>query len=117
MIRVAPNLLVFDDPKLLPKVYHRYADKSDFYSAGILGSVTPPFQTKEHKEHAAKRKRIAGSVSAAVNLYSYPSGILLTFERLVPNVEFEKIGKRCRSIYRSAYRYFPKAICRDCSRY
>lgn len=63
VIRVAPNLLVFNDPELLPVVYHRYADKTDFYSPGILGRVTPPFQTLDHKEHALKRKRVAPSVS------------------------------------------------------
>jgi len=63
VIRVAPNLLVFNDPMLLPTVYHRYADKTDFYSPGILGRVTPPFQTKDHKEHALKRKRVAPSVT------------------------------------------------------
>ncbi|CAG8953710.1 hypothetical protein HYFRA_00006599 [Hymenoscyphus fraxineus] len=61
VIRVAPNLLVFNDPMLLPTVYHRYADKTDFYSPGVLGRVTPPFQTKDHKEHAMKRKRVAPS--------------------------------------------------------
>lgn len=71
VVRVAPNLLVFNDPKLLPVVYHRYADKTDFYSAGILGRVTPPFQAKDHKEHANKRKRIAASVSGKSNRSSF----------------------------------------------
>ena len=62
VVRVAPNLLAFDDPELLPKVYHRFVDKTDFYSTGILGEPAPPFQTQPHAEHAAKRKRIAPSV-------------------------------------------------------
>jgi cytochrome P450 len=61
VVRVAPNMLVFNDPKLVPVVYHRNADKSDFYSPGVLGRTRPPFQTQDHKEHAAKRKRIAAS--------------------------------------------------------
>ncbi|KAF2439288.1 cytochrome P450 monooxygenase [Karstenula rhodostoma CBS 690.94] len=61
VVRVAPNMLVFNDPKLVPIVYHRNADKSDFYSPGVLGRLRPPFQTQDHKEHAAKRKRIAAS--------------------------------------------------------
>ena len=62
-MRVAPNLLAFDDPKLLPLVYHRRVDKTDFYSTGILGEIPPPFQTLKHEEHAAKRKRVAPSFS------------------------------------------------------
>lgn len=62
VVRVAPNLLAFNDPKLLPQVYHRQVDKTDFYSSGILGEIAPPFQTLKHRDHAAKRKRIAPSV-------------------------------------------------------
>ena len=62
-MRVAPNLLAFDDPRLLPEVYHRHVDKTDFYSTGILGEIAPPFQTLKHEDHAAKRKRVAPSFS------------------------------------------------------
>lgn len=73
VVRVAPNLLAFNDPGLLPKVYHRHADKTDFYSTGILGRIAPPFQTQNHQEHAAKRKRIAPSVdmNSSETLNSY----------------------------------------------
>ncbi|RAK91925.1 cytochrome P450 monooxygenase [Aspergillus costaricaensis CBS 115574] len=63
IVRVAPNLLAFSDPLLLPVVYHRRADKTEFYSTGILGDIPPPFQTLKHEDHAAKRKRIAPSFS------------------------------------------------------
>ncbi|TAQ85503.1 hypothetical protein B7494_g6168 [Chlorociboria aeruginascens] len=63
IVRVAPNLLAFDQATLLPEVYHRRVDKTDFYSTGILGETAPPFQTLKHKDHAAKRKRIAHSFS------------------------------------------------------
>jgi cytochrome P450 len=60
---VAPNLLAFSDARLLPEIYHRRVDKTEFYSTGILGEIAPPFQTLKHEEHAAKRKRIAPSFS------------------------------------------------------
>lgn len=62
-MRVAPNLLAFDDPKLLPEVYHRRVNKTDFYSTGILGEIPSIFQTITHEVHAANRKRIAPSFS------------------------------------------------------
>jgi len=62
-VRVAPNLLAFSQASLLPEVYHRRVDKTDFYSTGILGETAPPFQTLKHSDHAAKRKRIASSFS------------------------------------------------------
>lgn len=67
VIRVAPNLLTFNDPKLLPTVYHRRVDKTDMYTVGALGDLAPPFQTMKHDEHAAKRKRIASSVSRHIS--------------------------------------------------
>ena len=56
-------MLAFSEPHLLPEVYHRRVDKTDFYSTAILGELAPPFQTLKHEEHAAKRKRIAPSFS------------------------------------------------------
>ena len=67
VIRVTPNLLTFNDPKLLPTVYHRIVDKTDMYKVGALGDLAPPFQTMEYEEHAAKRKRIASSVSRRIS--------------------------------------------------
>ena len=62
VIRVAPNLLTFNNPKILPNVYHRRVDKTDMYTVGALGDLAPPFQTMKNEEHAAKWKRIACSV-------------------------------------------------------
>lgn len=63
VVRAAPNLLAVNDPLLLPHIYHRRVDKTDVYTTGVLGSLAPPFQTTRHEEHAAKRKRVANSVS------------------------------------------------------
>ncbi|KAL5382175.1 hypothetical protein PMIN06_003836 [Paraphaeosphaeria minitans] len=81
-IRVAPNFLVFSDPKLVPVVYHRNADKSDFYSPGVLGRLRPPFQTQDHKEHAAKRKRVAASFQIS-NLRKMESDVNNMIEKLL----------------------------------
>ena len=63
VVRVAPNLLSINDPYMLPAVYHRQVDKTDVYTPGVLGDIAPPFQTLPWREHARKRKRIAGSSS------------------------------------------------------
>ncbi|KAL8836148.1 MAG: hypothetical protein Q9176_006478 [Flavoplaca citrina] len=61
VVRAGPNLLAVNDPLLLPRIYYRKVDKTDFYTAGVLGELAPPFQTIKHEEHAAKRKRTANS--------------------------------------------------------
>ena len=65
VLRIAPNLLSFSDPLLLPEVYHRRADKTTFYSTGIAGDIAPLLQLQSYDEHSAKRKVIAPSVSYA----------------------------------------------------
>ena len=66
VVRLAPNLLSISDPRMLPEVYHRYADKSDFYTHGIMGESAPTFQTLHHHEHALRRKIIAPSVRTVI---------------------------------------------------
>ncbi|CAH0054698.1 unnamed protein product [Clonostachys solani] len=61
VVRAAPNLLAVDDPRLLPTIYHRRANKTDVYTTGVLGDLAPPFQTLDWKDHARKRKRVASS--------------------------------------------------------
>ena len=48
---------------MLPAIYHRYADKSTFYTHGIMGEKAPAFQTLDHKERAIKWRIITPSVS------------------------------------------------------
>ena len=62
VVRLAPNLLSKSDPQMLPKVYHRSADKSEFYIRGVTDERAPTVQTLGHQEHAARRKIIAPSV-------------------------------------------------------
>lgn len=63
VVRIAPNLIVFDDPRLLSKIYHRNADKSDFYHTSILGNTRSAFQIIGAKDHLVRRKLLAPSVS------------------------------------------------------
>lgn len=65
MVRIAPNLIVFDDPRLIPKIYHRNADKTDFYHTSILGNTRSAFQIIGAKEHLVRRKLLTPSVSQA----------------------------------------------------
>ena len=66
VVRLAPNLLSISDPRMLPDVYHRYADKSAFYIHGVMGERAPTLQTLGHREHAVRRRIIAPSVCTAI---------------------------------------------------
>ena len=59
VVRLTPNLLSISDPQMLPNMYHRYADKSEFYIHGVMGERAPTFQILGHQEHAERRKIIA----------------------------------------------------------
>lgn len=63
VVRLAPNLLSFSDPELLPKVYHKRADKPNFYKTWLFGDIPAMFQSLKHNEHAAKKRLISPHVS------------------------------------------------------
>ena len=88
VVRAAPNLLAVNDPLLLSQIYHRKVDKTDVYTTGVLGDLAPPFQTIKHEEQAAKRKRVANSVSLMSPGLSFfdllpTSGYLARFEAII----------------------------------
>ena len=62
VVRTAPNILSFNDPSMIPTVYHRNSDKDDFWTHGFLGEHPPLLQILDHKEHSSKRKVIASAV-------------------------------------------------------
>ena len=64
VIRISPTLLHFNDPKMLPVVYSRTADKSKTYIQNMFGDFEPMFSMHEHKLHAAHRKLLSASVSS-----------------------------------------------------
>lgn len=64
VIRYQPNLVLVFDPKLLPIVYHKHADKDMlWYGVGGLGMGLNVFTAMRHDVHATLRKRIAGAFS------------------------------------------------------
>ena len=63
VVRVTPGMVSISDPSSIPTVYQRRADKSDFYTHGVLGERPPTVQILDHEAHAAKRKLIAPVVS------------------------------------------------------
>ena len=63
ILRIAPNLLSFSEPSLLPQVYHRAAEKTPFYSTGLAGEIAPLLQIQSHGQHAMKKKVLAPTVS------------------------------------------------------
>ncbi|KAF8456860.1 cytochrome P450 monooxygenase [Kalaharituber pfeilii] len=62
IVRIAPNLLVVSDPRMLPVIYQRKADKTDFYITGTLGKGPESvFNVRAHQEHYHVRKRLAAA--------------------------------------------------------
>lgn len=91
IIRIAPNLLSFSDPNLLPVVYHRWANKTPWYSNWLFENACPMFQTLSYKEHAARQKLVAPCVGMhslsrflLANRRAFPSFIVFheTFEKI-----------------------------------
>ncbi|KAI5776794.1 cytochrome P450 [Geopyxis carbonaria] len=56
LVRKAPNLLIFSDATMIPEMYSRYVDKSDYYLIyeyfGIVG-------VRSSSEHAALRRKLS----------------------------------------------------------
>ena len=65
-VRLGPNLLSFNDPELLPTIYHRQAEKTRFYSTGLAGEFAPLLQIQSHHEHSLKLKSVSYVVSTAL---------------------------------------------------
>ncbi|KAI1498354.1 cytochrome P450 monooxygenase [Biscogniauxia marginata] len=59
IVRLAPNLLSFSDATLLPRVYHRSADKPMFYGSWMFGNTAAMFQSLRHEDHYAKKRLVA----------------------------------------------------------
>ncbi|PYH89590.1 cytochrome P450 monooxygenase [Aspergillus ellipticus CBS 707.79] len=60
VVRITPTLLLVNDPKKLPEIYHRNADKTAHYITGSFGETESLFNMRAHKAHAGYRKHIAG---------------------------------------------------------
>lgn len=58
LVRISPNILMFNNPRWLPLVYHRKADKGASYIFNKLFGVLGVFG---HKEHTVARRRLAPS--------------------------------------------------------
>ncbi|KAL4806077.1 cytochrome P450 [Aspergillus unguis] len=63
VVRITPTLLLVSDPKKLPEIYHRNADKTGHYITGSFGETESLFNMRSHKTHAAFRKHAAGPYS------------------------------------------------------
>lgn len=62
VIRIAPNLLSFSDPFLLPEIYHRHVEKTPFYSTAMTGETPPLVLAQSDTEHATKLKLLSPTV-------------------------------------------------------
>ncbi|KAI4138249.1 MAG: hypothetical protein LQ341_004751 [Variospora aurantia] len=63
LLRLAPNLVSFDDPRMIPEVYQKCLDKTTFYTPAVMGETPSMFWTLNHKDHALKKRLFAPSVS------------------------------------------------------
>ncbi|KAG0158664.1 hypothetical protein PDIDSM_6183 [Penicillium digitatum] len=63
VVRITPTLLLVNDHKKLPELYHRNADKTGHYITGSFGETESLFNMRSHKTHAGFRKHIAGPYS------------------------------------------------------
>jgi hypothetical protein len=63
VLRVTPTMLLVSDARKLPAIYHRKADKSNFYVTGSFGEEEAVLNMKSYKTHAIFRKMMAGPYS------------------------------------------------------
>lgn len=66
IIRYQPDFLLFADPKVVPVIYNRHADKTEHNRQDIPGEAPAVVSIIGHKEHAASRRRIANPVGEAL---------------------------------------------------
>lgn len=62
LVRLTPNMVSFSDPEMLPLIYHRHADKPNFYGSWMFGDTAAHFQSLSHQSHALKKKIISPCV-------------------------------------------------------
>ncbi|KAH6886175.1 flavonoid 3',5'-hydroxylase [Thelonectria olida] len=63
VMRVTPSMLLVSDATKLPLIYHRAADKSQYYITGSAGSTESIFNMQSHKKHAQYRRIAAAPYS------------------------------------------------------
>ena len=68
VVRLTPNLLTVSDPSMIMELYQSHTDKTSFYCPGIMGESPPLLQMQSEKEHNARLKTLAPSVSLTVIL-------------------------------------------------
>ena len=71
IVRYSPNGLIVNDPALLPVIYNRRANKTDFYAPVFDTHST--FTRKDYRQHVASRKSISYAVwfMKKITGYSY----------------------------------------------
>lgn len=62
-MRITPTMLLVNDSLKLPEMYHRLADKSDYYTTPSFGPIENILVIKDHKSHTKLRKLIGGHYS------------------------------------------------------
>ena len=66
VVRITPTLLIINDSKKLPDIYHRQVNKSKMYISGSFGHTESVFNIQDWREHANRRRLIAAPVRCIV---------------------------------------------------
>jgi hypothetical protein len=74
-VRIGPNIVMIDDPRFLPAVFHKDADRPPFKDAEILGMEGTAVGAKSSAEHKKARRKVALAVCNLTKL----SPLLLSF--------------------------------------
>ncbi|KAI5843515.1 cytochrome P450 [Morchella snyderi] len=95
IVRYQPNMLLFAEAAMVPVIYNRYADKTEFNRLILPGEVPNVVGLIGHKEHSDYRKRIAGmySMSAAKQVESMVDVRIMEFKSRVGE-KFVGVGRK-----------------------
>lgn len=72
VVRLSPDALIISDPKYLPIVYHKQVNKPDM--AETQGANESVLGAADYKEHAKRKRRVAGAVSILQSMIARSTG-------------------------------------------
>ncbi|RPA86367.1 cytochrome P450 [Ascobolus immersus RN42] len=96
VFRLKPDLLLCNDPKVLPKLFHKNADKAAFIDIEIAGFGDSVLTARSSALHVRLKKRIAGAYSMT-NIRRMESDIDILVLELIKQLDtrFATTGKAC----------------------
>jgi hypothetical protein len=85
IVRYQSDVLQFAEAAMVPVIYNRYANKTEFNRINLPGQVPGTAGLIEHKEHSDRRKKIAGmySMTAAKQVEDMVDARIMEFKSRV----------------------------------